>query len=57
VTFETTHRRIRFIVWSAEMPAGMKVAWIPIARLRERAVPAAALRVIEAARQARAESC
>ena len=57
VTFDTTHRRIRFIVRLARMSAGSQVEWIPMGRLRRKAVPAAALRVIEAARQAMPGSC
>jgi hypothetical protein len=57
VDFVTTHRRIRFIVRAARLPASGDFTWVPLGRLRHRAVPAAALRVIEAARQAWPGSC
>jgi A/G-specific adenine glycosylase len=57
VDFATTHRRIRFIVRAARMPATDEFTWVPLSRLRQRAVPAAALRIIEAARQAWPGSC
>lgn len=49
VEFATTHRQIRFIVRAGRLAATHDVTWVPLASLGKRAVPAAALRVIEAA--------
>jgi A/G-specific adenine glycosylase len=49
VDFQTTHRSVRFTVHRAAFPAARGLQWVPIRRLRNEALPAAALRVIEAA--------
>ena len=52
VSFATTHRQVLFVVRGARVAEASGVTWIPLAELSRRAVPAAALRVIEAARAA-----
>lgn len=51
VEFLTTHRSVRFVVRQARLSPASGVTWMPLHRLTRRAVPAAALRVIEAALQ------
>ncbi len=48
VPFQTTHRSVRFVVHRADFPPPKRLQWVPLSKLADEAVPAAALRVVEA---------
>lgn len=49
VPFQTTHRAVRFMVHRATFRARRTLRWLPLSRLADEALPAAAIRVIESA--------
>jgi adenine-specific DNA glycosylase len=48
--FQTTHRRVHFIVHPASFPEDRPLQWVPLRRLGSVAIASAGLRVVEAAR-------
>ena len=46
--FQTTHRRVHFIVHPATFPETRALEWVPLARIGSVAIASAALRVVKA---------